>query len=117
MTQQSGAAMILRSDVGTEPEPPETVGLLEIGIDRQRLDFSTADQIVAGVVAELSVGDFKKRLVGAGINRVAIEIAQIVVVRLNRAEHVVPYDFGGNVRIVRIDQREWLSGDITDDGA
>src|ERR1700689_4874846 len=117
IAQEARATSVHRRELWPEQEQPQPVGVLEIGIDRQRLDFSAADKIVAGVVAELSVCDFKEGLVVAAVHRVAIEISQIVVVRLNRAEHVVPYDLGRHVRIVRVDKRERLSGYIADDRA
>src|ERR1700688_2350208 len=55
ITQQSGAASVLGRELGSEQEQPQAVGLLEIGIDRQRLDFGAAYEIVARVVGELSV--------------------------------------------------------------
>src|SRR5208337_1831195 len=110
IAQQAGAASVLGREFGTEQEQPQAVGSLEVGIDGQRLDFGSADEVVTGVVAELSVCNFKERLVVAGVNGVTIEIAEIVVVGLNRAPHVVPDDLGRNVRIVRVDQRERLAG-------
>src|SRR5208283_4794516 len=92
IAQQAGAASILWRKLGTEQEQPQSVGRLEVGIGGQRLDFGPADEVVTGIVAELAVQDFKERLVVAGVNRVAVEISQIVVVRLNRAEYVVPHD-------------------------
>src|SRR5580704_7557213 len=95
ITQQAGAASVLRRELRSEQEQPQAVGMLEVRIDRQRLDFGTADQVVAGVVAELSVCDFEERLVVSAVNGVAVKVSQIVVVGLNRPEHVVPNDFGG----------------------
>src|SRR5580704_18589145 len=69
ITQEAGAASVLRRELGSEQEQPQAVGTLEIRIDRQRLDFGTADQIIAGVVAELSVCDFEERFVVSAVNR------------------------------------------------
>src|ERR1700685_3709836 len=55
ITQQAGAASVHGRKLRAEQEQPQAVGVLEVGIGRQRLDFSTADEIVASVVAELSV--------------------------------------------------------------
>src|SRR5208282_1290306 len=82
-----------------------------------RLDFGPADEVITGVVSELVVVDFRKGPVDAGVNRVAIEISQVVVVIADRAPQGVPDDLGRNVGIVRIDQRERLAGDISDDAA
>src|ERR1700689_5534368 len=89
IVQQAGAASVLGSKLGSEQEQPQAVGMLEVRIGGQRLGFGTADQIVAGIVAQLSVRDLKEGLVVARVNRVAVKVSQIVVVRLNRAEHVV----------------------------
>src|SRR5208283_1057344 len=55
IAQEAGAASVLRRKLGSEQEQPQAVGFLEIGIDRQRLDFGPADEVITGVVAELSV--------------------------------------------------------------
>src|SRR5258708_4259491 len=65
IAQEAGAASVLGSESRAEQEQPQAVGLLEVGIDRQRLDFGAAYEIVTGIVAELSVCDFKERLVVA----------------------------------------------------
>src|SRR5271163_2705346 len=71
ITQQAGAASVLRRELRAEQEQPQPVGSLEIRIDRQRLYFGAADEIITGVVAQLSVGDFEEGLVVPGINRIA----------------------------------------------
>src|ERR1700722_14342840 len=73
ITQEAGAASVLRRELRAEQEQPQAVGLLEIGIDRQRLDFGASNEVVTRVMAELSVGDFKERFVETGVNRVEIE--------------------------------------------
>src|SRR5271163_5337666 len=50
IAEQAGAASVLRRELGSEQEQPQAVGMLEVGIDRQRLHFGPANQIVAGVV-------------------------------------------------------------------
>src|SRR3984957_17586331 len=105
IAQQAGAASVLWGKLGTEQEQPQAIGLLEVRIGRQRLHFGSADEIVAGVVPELSIRDFEERLVVAAVNRVAVEVSQIVIVGLNRPENVVPNDLGRDVRIVCVDQR------------
>src|SRR5580692_5924144 len=65
IAEQTGAASVLGRELGSEQEQPQAVGMLEVRIDRQRLDIGTANEIVAGVVAELSVCDFEERLVVA----------------------------------------------------
>src|ERR1700733_11970964 len=69
ITQEAGAASVLRRELGSEQEQPQAVGTLEVGIDGQRLDFGTANEIVAGVVTELSVCDFEERFVVSAVNR------------------------------------------------
>src|SRR5208337_735140 len=72
ITQQAGATILLGRELWTEQEQPQAVSLLEVGVDGQRLDFGPADQVITGVVSELVVVDFRKGLVDAGVNRVAI---------------------------------------------
>src|SRR6202167_2997291 len=103
IAQQAGAAGVLGRELGTEEEQPQAVGNLEIGVGGKRLDFGPADQVVTGVVAQLTVRDFKERLVVTGVNGVAVEISEVVVIRLNRAEYVVPHDFGWTIRMFGAD--------------
>src|ERR1700735_2498057 len=63
ISQKAGAASVLGRELGAQQEQPQTVGMLEVRIDGQRLHFGTANEVVTGVVAELSVCDFKERLV------------------------------------------------------
>src|SRR5260370_26662143 len=56
-TNQALAACFLRREQRIEAEQPEAAGLLEVGIDRQRLYFGAPNQIVTGVVADLDVVD------------------------------------------------------------
>src|SRR5579862_7601788 len=77
ITQQAGAAGVLGRKRGPEQEQPQPVGLLEVGIDRNRLDFGPADQIVTGIVPDLVIRDFKERLLVTSVNRIAIVISQI----------------------------------------
>src|ERR1700721_2195942 len=51
------SARFLRREQWIQAEQPEAAGLLEVGIDRQRLYFGAAYQIVARVVADLDVVD------------------------------------------------------------
>src|SRR5260370_20543625 len=62
IAQQAGAACVLGRELGSEQEEPQTVGLLEVGIDGNRLDFGASNEVVTGIVTELSVFDFKERL-------------------------------------------------------
>src|SRR5208283_4586805 len=71
ITQQAGAASVLWRELGSEQEQPQAVGGLEVRIDRQRLHFGTADEVVTGVVAQLSVCDFEEGLVVARVHGVA----------------------------------------------
>src|SRR6202041_259238 len=51
ISNQALSARFLRREQRIQAEQPQAAGLLEVGIDRQRLYFRAADQIVAGVVA------------------------------------------------------------------
>src|SRR5580704_18977947 len=84
IAQQAGPASVLWGKLGTEQEQPQAIGLFEVGIGRQRLHFGSTNEIVTGIVPELSIRDFEKGLVVAAVDRVAIEVAQIVIIRLNR---------------------------------
>src|ERR1019366_9146971 len=117
ITQQTAATFILGREFGTEQEQPQAVGILEVGIDRKRLDLGSADQVITGVVPCLIVPNCKVGLIAAAVNRVAIVISQVVVVIADRTPQGVPDNLGGDVGIVGVDQREGLSGDIADDGA
>src|ERR1700730_11245320 len=55
VAQQAGAASVLWSKLGTEKEQPQAIGFLEVRIGRQRFDFGSADEIVTGVMPELSI--------------------------------------------------------------
>src|SRR5208282_6462508 len=84
----------------------------KVRIDRQWLDLGSADQGVAGVVADLHVVD---RLVGLLITAVfarAVVKAQIVVVGTDRPEGVVPDNLLGGVWVVHVHERERLAGDV-----
>ncbi len=69
IAQQAGAASVLGRELGSEQEQPQAVGMLEVRIGGQRLDFCPADKVVTGVMSELSVGDFKERFVENRSNR------------------------------------------------
>src|SRR5271155_1019151 len=58
IAQQASAASVLRCEFGSEQEQPQSVGSLEVRIGGHRIDFCPADEIIAGVMSELSVGDF-----------------------------------------------------------
>src|ERR1019366_1507934 len=106
ITQQSGATSVLGREFGTVQEQPQAVGILEVGIDGNRLDLGSADQVITGVVSQLQVIDCKVGLVEAGVNRLAIVISQIVVVIADRTPHGVPDDLGGHVGGIIVFQRE-----------
>src|SRR5208282_2408719 len=63
IAQQTGATFILGREFGTEQEQPQAGGMLEVGIDGNRLDLGSANEIITGVVPRLIVPDFKERLV------------------------------------------------------
>src|ERR1019366_9006839 len=88
-------------------------GCLEIGIGRYRLDFGASDFVVARIVADLDVSDREVRLVAAPVHAVAIEPAQIVVVRRYWPEHFVPDHLLGRQRIVSVGDRKRLTRDVS----
>src|SRR6202043_295444 len=75
---EPAAALGLRREHRIEAEQPQTVGLLEIRIDRHRLDFDPADQIVTGVMSDLIILDYVVGLVLSAVHALAIVEAQIV---------------------------------------
>src|SRR5208337_2658066 len=91
-------------------------GGLEIRIRRQRLHFGTADQIVAGVMSDLEILDLAGLRALLLVLGIAVVESQIVVIRGDRAEDVVPDDLDGDVGVVGVDQRERLTGDKADHG-
>src|ERR1700722_5166177 len=66
-SDESLAALGLRRKHRVKPEQPQAVGLLEIGIDRHRLDLDPADQVITGVMADLVVLDYVVRLVASAV--------------------------------------------------
>src|ERR1019366_7758363 len=106
-----------RSENRIEQRLVKASSYIEIGIDRQRLDFGASYFVVAGIVADLDINDLEKRLVTAPILAVAIEPAQIVVVRRYWPEHFVPDHLLGGHRIVSVDDRKRLTRDVADQAA
>src|SRR5271166_2649429 len=49
ITQEAEAATVLWRELGTKQEQPQAVGLLEVRIDGNGLDFGPAHQVVTGV--------------------------------------------------------------------
>src|SRR6266851_840498 len=87
---------------------------LKVGIDRHRIYFGASNQIVTGVVAELEVLYLAALWTLGFILGVAVEEAEIIVVGGDRTEHVVPDDLHTDVVVVGVDQREGLTGDISE---
>jgi len=113
IADESDATKILRREHRVERKQPVAPGILEIRIDGQRFDFSASDQAVSGIVTDLEILDLM-RLRSPLLHRgIAIIEAQIVVIRRDRTENVVPDNFGRDRRVVGVKQRERLSGDIT----
>src|SRR5271156_2150011 len=113
----SCSARILGREHRVKREQPEPVGLFEVWIDRQRLHLGAANQVVTRIVTDFYVVDYLLLLAGANILALTVKIAEVVIVALDRPEHVVPDDLLRNGRIVRVDQRERLACDITDHAA
>src|SRR6266849_736599 len=67
-------------------------------------------------MTDLDIYDLRTlRLAGGSVLAVAIEEAKIVVVGLNRPEHVIPDDLDRDFGIVGVDEREGLPRDVTHD--
>src|SRR5215475_4903984 len=109
---ESDTAQFVRRQHRIEAEDPVTARILEVGIDRNRFDLGSSDQLVSGVVTDLEILDLLLHRTFGLILGVAVIEPQIVVIRSDRTEHVVPNDLGTNVRIVGVDQGERLSGNI-----
>ena len=114
-SDESGSANFLRRKNRIEAEQPVAAGGLEIRIGRQRLDFGAADQVITGVVTDLEILDLAGLRALLLVLGIAVVEAQIVVIRGDRAEHVVPDDLDRDVGIIGVDQRERLTGDEADD--
>src|SRR5580704_13939343 len=117
ISNQALSARFLRREQWIQSEQPEAAGLLEVGIDRQRLYFGAAHQIVARVVADLDIVDDLLLFTRIDVLDLAIEKTQIVIVGADRAEHVVPHDLVGDLRVVGVDQREGLTRDVANQRA
>src|SRR5260370_31458889 len=87
---------------------------LKVGIDGQRLDFGSSNQLVTSVVAKLEVLYLAALWTLGLILSIAIEEAEIIVVGGDRTEHVVPDDLHADVVVVGVDQGERLTGDIAE---
>src|ERR1039458_500385 len=97
--EDPGAARGSRRENRIEQRLVKASSYIEIGIDRQRFDFGASDFVVARIVADLEVIDREVRLVAAPVFAVAIEPAQIVVVRGYWPEDFVPNNLLGCQRI------------------
>src|SRR5271163_1270039 len=111
------AAFGLRRQHGIKAEEPQAVGLLEVRIDRRRLNLDAADQVITGVVAYLIILDHVVGLVASAVYAFAVIKAQVVVVGQERAEDVVPHDLVGDLRIVGVDERKRLAGNVANEAA
>src|SRR5208283_4420561 len=115
--EDPGAAGGRRRENRIEQRLVKASSCLEVGIDRQRFDFGASDFVVAGIVTDLDVSDLEERLVAAPVLAVAIEPAQIVVVRRYWPEDLVPDHLLGRLRIVSGDHRERLTRDVANQAA
>ena len=62
----------------------------------------------------MRVVEHEDRLVAPDVNVLAVEESKIIVVASDWPELLIPDDLGRDVRIVGIDQRERLAGDVAD---
>src|SRR5208337_3777143 len=67
IAQQAGATISLGRELRPEQEQPQAVGILEVRINRKRIDFGSPDEVITRVVSELVEVDLKKGLVDAGV--------------------------------------------------
>ena len=110
----TAAAIFRRRERGIRPNARPDTSDLEIRICRQRLDLGTSD---IGVTRQMpNLGLRHQRLLSAGIllGHLAFEEAQIVIVARDWLEVLVPHDFGRDLGIVRIEDRERLPGNVAD---
>src|SRR5271155_6247750 len=113
-SDETGSTNFLRRQNRVEAEQPVAAGLEEIGISRKRLDFGAADEVIAGVVADLEIFDLTRLRTPLLVFGIAVVEAQIVVVRGDGTEDVVPDDLDGDIGIVGVDQRKRLTSDKAD---
>src|SRR5260370_25519824 len=90
------------------------MGHLKVRISRDRFDFGASNQIVASVMAELEVLYLPLLWTLGLILGIAVVKAEIVVVRSDRTEHIVPDNLHADVAVVRIDHQEGPPGDETE---
>src|SRR5882757_6107960 len=79
-SDETGSANFLRRQNREQSEQPVAAGRLEVGIGRERLDFSASDEIVAGVVTDLEVFDLTSLRTSLLVLGIAIVVAAVVVV-------------------------------------
>src|SRR5579864_150354 len=113
VADESGSARTLWRKHRVKGEQPVPAALLEVGIYRQWFNFGASNQVVARVVADIDIVDYLLLLARTDILACTVKVSQIVIVALDRPEHVVPDDLLGDEWIVRVDQRERLPGDVT----
>src|SRR5580704_17905751 len=102
-SDESGTSNFLRRENRIETEQPVAAGSLEIGIGRERLDFGAADEVVTGVVSDLEILDLAGLRALLLVLGIAVVESQIVVIRSDRAEDVVPNDLDRDVGIIGVD--------------
>src|SRR5260370_28642413 len=79
-SDESLTSLSLRRKHRVKPEQPEPIGLLEIRIDRHRLDLDAPDQIITGVMSDLIILDHVVGLFAPPVYALAIVKSQVVVV-------------------------------------
>jgi hypothetical protein len=85
VADKSCSARFLWREHRVKCKQPEPSCLFEVGIERQRLDLSAPDQIVARAVADLGVVDDLLLLARADILTLTVKKTKIVIVALDRA--------------------------------
>src|ERR1019366_5265220 len=80
IADQALAALGLRRKKRVQTEQPHAPRLLEIRIDRHRLDFGPSEEVVSGVMTDLDVVDDVLVLARTNVLALAIEEAQVVVI-------------------------------------
>src|SRR3984893_5120539 len=96
-SDEPGPANFLRSKNRIEAEQPVAASSLEIGIGRERLDFGAANEVVTGVMTDLEILDLAGLRALLLVLGIAVVESQIVVIRSDRAEDVVPNDLDRDV--------------------
>src|SRR5262249_10544917 len=86
---------------------------LEIRISRERFDLGASYLRVSPEVTNHRIQKLNLGVSGIEVRDLALEVAKVSVIRRDGTKRGVPHDFCRHFRIVGVEERERLAGDIT----